>query len=172
MWHICYIATVEYKNVTLRFLIPGYTRNLCDGAFGLVKNLLKKLDVQCTADMMKKMDYCPETLTVLEADDVPRTDWKEMLNAHFTIPCNIKMNSYCLFEARCEAPGTLFVKKYSDILRRTSFNVIKPGITAENVVYVTNTVGYVDKFKLSIPQLRKVRATNKKSCHQYLIEYV
>lgn len=41
LWFIAYLETTQYKTVTLQVLVPGHTKNRCDGAFGLVKQKVK-----------------------------------------------------------------------------------------------------------------------------------
>lgn len=47
---------MNYRTVTLWFLIPGHTKYQSYGTFGLVKQLLKTLDVNFPSEIMVTMD--------------------------------------------------------------------------------------------------------------------
>lgn len=45
-WFLSFLVIIiEEKCVELCLMIPGHTKNLCDGRFGLVKRLLRRVDV-------------------------------------------------------------------------------------------------------------------------------
>lgn len=57
LWYLSWVVCIgREKRVELDFMIPGHTKNVCDGRFGLVKRLLRRRDVVVPEEMMKVIE--------------------------------------------------------------------------------------------------------------------
>lgn len=167
LFYILFLTIIRYKSVTLRFLIPGHTKNRCDGAFGLIKKTIKHRDIECPADMFTAIRDSSRKTMALEATSVMWRDWKTFLEQYFTLPSSLKMNSYYIFRAREETPGVLDVKKYSDSREWTHFRMFKKNVQARDVGVNSSSILHT-QYELKVTPLHHVKATAKKSRVEYL----
>lgn len=66
----CLVCGGYFDEVELGFLVPGHTKNECDGAFGSVKKLLRRLDVLCPGDMRQLINKSAHSTTCICATKV------------------------------------------------------------------------------------------------------
>lgn len=171
LWYIIVQALLKYKFVTLRFIIPGHTRNRCDGGFGLVMQHLKSRNVNCPDDMMNVLSNCLNTSTVVVSAAVTWTAWNALLDPLFFILSDIKINAFYIYQARQKSPGLLCAIRYLDSQHWKSFNVLKKYKSVNDVIQATSAV-IGNTTKLPIRALNEVRLTDKKTHEQYLIDEV
>ena len=121
---------------------------------------------------MEAMGDCSAKSIAVNDDSFEWTDWKAMLNAHFVLPQNLRIKYYYVFEERRENLRTLFIKKYSKSPEWTVFNVLKSGVTAEEVLRKM-TLANADKFGIPIAALRGMKGMDKKQGNSIsLMSYV
>lgn len=171
IWYVVFLSMTRFKVATLRFLIPGHTKNRCDSAFGLVKREVKRHNIDCPADMFQAISNCSRTTSVVEPCDVQWRNWKEFFNEHFMVPSKLKVNSNYLFQGRQDSPGTLFVKQYSTTNDWIPFNVVKRTSSAANICQRAETL-VEDKYQLVITPLSDIIVARNKTREQYLTEEV
>eukprot|EP00171_Calliarthron_tuberculosum_P022537 IDg22537t1 len=171
LWYVVFLSITRYQLVTLRFLIPGHTKNRCDGAFGLIKKTVKHRNINCPADMYAAIDDSSHKTTVVEATCVLWRDWKRFLGQFFTLPSTLKMNSFYVFQDRRESPGKLFVKKYSSCPSWTEFSLFKKNVTIGEVCKNADAI-CKNCMVLPINSLSNVQATKTKTRAQYLTDEI
>lgn len=128
---------MKYRTVTILFLILGHTNNRLHCAFWLVKKRLKKRDVNFPSEMMPCMEDYLTSFSVTCWSDAQLFDWKAVLNAHFIVQVKIKINSCYIFQACRSRPGVLFVQQYSPFTDRIDFNMLRAGVTRNDVISAT-----------------------------------
>lgn len=70
LWFIIYWASEKYERITLRFLIPGHTKNRRDGAFDMAKGAVKHADINCPSEMSRAIDRSSAKNACFHANDV------------------------------------------------------------------------------------------------------
>lgn len=68
-----------FQQVDLNFLVPGHTKNECDGAFGCVKRMLKEQNVLCLADMFVEINESSVSAKDIAASEIEWMKWKAFL---------------------------------------------------------------------------------------------
>lgn len=149
-----------YKLITLRFLIPGNSKNQCDGLFGLVKQQLKTRDVYFPADMFDAMDNSSKTSFVVGPDPVQWKNWKTLLGDLFVVLATLRLNHCYIFSARHEDHGVLLAKKYTSTTVCSSFNVFKKDIKPDDIFRSISSRD-MEYIKLPIQSLKNFQATEK-----------
>lgn len=112
IFFLLYLAlTKRYKTVSLYFMIPGHTKNICDSSFGNVKRLYRKRNVLHPGDMMSVIEESSKTSRCIPSRNVKWQDWRSLLEKQFKVPSNFKITAFQSFTSKMHAPGKLFVKK-------------------------------------------------------------
>lgn len=72
-----------FRTVTLRYMIPGQTKNHVHGAFGVINCRLAKTDKTCPKEMFMHIDESGKGNCIVTAKDLKWVDWKELLGNWF-----------------------------------------------------------------------------------------
>ena len=133
IWYCSYLTLVrpECDVITLHFMVPGHTKMLNDGKFGLLSRKLKLRDCYTTKEMC---GICKESGKGMQAidvgdEDVPFYNFKEFLGENFegTVPGVMDTR---LFQFRKSDPGVCFYKKKSDDNHWNQVQLLKKGYSA------------------------------------------
>lgn len=94
-------------------MIFVHIKNYVNGAFGLLKLIMKKVDPHYPRDMYKLIDESGDTNVIFPATDVRWTDWNLFLSEIFELPPRLNINSYCNFYALHSSSRILFASIFS-----------------------------------------------------------
>jgi len=108
------LYTEQYETVSLYFLVPGHTKNVCDGAFGCIKRLMRKSNIRTPKDMMEVINASAKSIIGISGGSIKWYNWKEFLEPFYRYPSNLKMNSYLVFKFSKDSSGSVEPLKYSD----------------------------------------------------------
>ena len=81
LWYFCCRVPMGLNDsIELCFLIAGYTKNVCDGAFGHGKRRLNQNDTHTPADMMAAIENSSSTTRFVPSVGVYWRNWKSLLS--------------------------------------------------------------------------------------------
>ncbi|XP_077985759.1 uncharacterized protein LOC144440284 isoform X2 [Glandiceps talaboti] len=119
---IAYLAwrcmTGLHETITLSFTIPGHTRCLVDGCFGILKRRYRQSDCDTLSQLAATVDVsarCYKAQLFRSEAGVQQWqwyNWKGFLERHFKGLPGIRKLQYFRFTA--EEPGTVYVKQQMD----------------------------------------------------------
>lgn len=75
-----------HERTYLYFLVPGQTKNVCDGAFGHVKRRLQHREAHVPVDMMQVIEESSVSTRCIPSQKVEWRNWKKHITALFLIP--------------------------------------------------------------------------------------
>lgn len=128
LWYLAWlVCTGREKRVELDFMIPGHTKNVVDGRFGLVKRLVRRSDVVVPAEMMKIIQDSCDTTTCVPSVNVTWRDWKEYLQLYFGMPVDLKISQSYRFIFDCRFPGSVEVTTLSTSSTSQMFSLLRRG---------------------------------------------
>lgn len=93
-----------------KFIIPGNTKNICDGKFGLTKRRSRQKYALVTSNVMKVIKDSFKMATCVTSRDVAWKNWKEFFKAYFKIPPKMNTNQYYVISFGAKNPGEVQVK--------------------------------------------------------------
>lgn len=91
--------------IELIFLVPGHTKDVCDGKFGFVKRRLRRTDAIDPSHAMQVIRDSCKTPTCVPFIDVAWIIWKTFLRVFFKIPTVTKTSQYYVFTFDPSVPG-------------------------------------------------------------------
>lgn len=125
LWYLCWRVFCGLNDqIDLYFLISGHTKNVCDGAFGLVKRQLRLRNARCPRDMMKIIQESSQSTSCVPGSQVTWRDWKKLLGPFFSIPSNCLISKYHVFTFKKSSPGVLFVQSLTSSQSHFEFNLL------------------------------------------------
>lgn len=89
LWYLCWRTIFGYnEEVSLKFMVPGHTKNVADGSFGHIKRKLKSTDARTPIEMMNIIACSSASTKCVTSVDVIWVSWKDFLDPFLKIPSN------------------------------------------------------------------------------------
>ena len=99
-------------SITLCFLVAGHTKNVCDGAFGTIKNALKHIDAIKLKQMTALVENSAYSTSAISANQVKWQQWKKLAE-FLIIPKTLRITQYHVFHFCRDDIGSVHAKKHS-----------------------------------------------------------
>ena len=119
------------KTITLSFMIVGHTKFMPDSCFGLLKQKMRRTNIECLDDIVQTINKSANVnhtqLVGTQNGEVlvPTYDWLSFFAMYFKKISNIK--SYQNFIVSTNSPGVVEYKKFSNS-ESTKINIIKDSL--------------------------------------------
>lgn len=128
-----------------KFLIAGHTKNFCDACFGLCKRSIKGKDVFTPKQLIACYNDSATCNRVVTTSKVVWYDWKSFLSQFFSGAVQ-NISSQHEFEFHRDQPGVVKYKELFDSPNWSKQNLLKPGVTANDVVNPSGNFRRLDEF--------------------------
>ena len=119
------------KTITLSFMIVGHTKFMPDSCFGLLKQRMRRTNIECLDDIVQTINKsaCVNHTKLVGTQDgevlVPTYDWLSFFAMYFKKISHIK--SYQNFMVSTNSPGVVEYKNFSNS-ESTKINIIKDSL--------------------------------------------
>lgn len=170
LFFILYLAmSGRFKSVQLCFMIPGHTKNVCDGSFGHVKRKYRSENVLHPGEMMKVISNSAKNTECVPSVAIDWMKWRDLLVMYFKVPSSFKITRYQIFESREDSPGELFAKALHDSETEEKFSFLSLNCCEAQLV-----AEHIDRdlkqnsFKKGWKGLSEIPVSNKLSRRMYL----
>ena len=133
------------QSLVFKFLIAGHTKNFSDACFGLCKRSIKGKDVFTPKQLIACYNDSATCNRVVTTSKVVWYDWKSFLSQFFS--GTVKDLSFQHeFEFHRDQPGVVKYKELFDSPNWSKQNLLKPGVTANDVVNPSGNFRRLDEF--------------------------
>lgn len=142
--YLCIISD-SIKEIHLRFLIAGHTKNFADSCFGMCKRSLKHENVLDPADVVKCYSNSAKCNEVVTTDKVKWYNFKEFLDQFYEGAIkDISIHHH--FYINKEKPGIITYKQLIDSEHMVTANILRKGVTINDIKNPTGNFKTLDKY--------------------------
>lgn len=173
LWFFAWLICAEYfEEIELKFLVAGHTKNVCDGAFGLIKRIFRKAKVYFPKEMHDLINRSAKNTDCIEPDNVIWRLWKAILSTSFTIPSQFRISQYHVFRFSKNFPGCVQAKHLTSTEEWSQFDLLKKGGDSYKAGIECRRMAKGFKYTADIQDLEKIYSPKEGTRKKYLLKHI